>query len=87
MPSEEGEILGKLYNNSVGTFISEENGWYQINSGSVTGYVKGEFCVTGEEAVALLFLLRQTSFLLFSGLCLHEFTVKRPATLCAIPAM
>jgi len=53
LPSEEGEIIGKLYNNSVGTFISEENGWYQINSGSVTGYVKGEFCVTGEEAVEL----------------------------------
>lgn len=53
MPSEEGEILGKLYDNSVGTFISEENGWYQISSGSVTGYVKGEFCVTGEDAVEL----------------------------------
>lgn len=53
LPSEEGEIIGKLYNNSVGTFISEENGWYQITSGSVTGYVKGEFCVTGEDAVEL----------------------------------
>ena len=53
IPSEEGEVLGKLYNNSVGTFISEENGWYQINSGSVTGYVKAEFCVTGEDAVEL----------------------------------
>ncbi len=53
LPSEEGEIVGKLYNNSVGTFISEENGWYQITSGSVTGYVKGEFCVTGEDAVEL----------------------------------
>jgi cell wall-associated NlpC family hydrolase len=53
IPSEEGEIIGKLYNNSVGTFITEENGWYQITSGSVTGYVKGEFCVTGEEAIAL----------------------------------
>lgn len=53
MPSEEGEIIGKLYDDSVGTFISEENGWYQIQSGSVTGYVKGEFCVTGEDAVAL----------------------------------
>lgn len=51
IPSEEGEIIGKLYDNSVGTFISEENGWYQINSGSVTGYVKAEFCVTGDEAV------------------------------------
>lgn len=53
LPGEEGEIIGKLYDNSVGTFISEENGWYQINSGSVTGYVKGEFCVTGDDAVEI----------------------------------
>lgn len=53
IPSEEGDILGKLYNNSVGTFLGEENGWYQITSGSVTGYVKGEYCVTGEAAVEL----------------------------------
>ena len=53
IPSEEGEIVGKLYDDSVGTFLAEEDGWYQINSGSVTGYVKGEFCVTGEEAVEL----------------------------------
>lgn len=53
IPSEEGEILGKLYDKSVGEFISEEDGWYEITSGSVTGYVKAEYCVTGEAAVAL----------------------------------
>lgn len=53
LPSEDGDIIGKLYNNSVGTFISEENGWYQITSGTVTGYVKAEYCVTGEEAVEI----------------------------------
>jgi len=53
LPSEEGEIIGKLYNNSVGTFISEEDGWYQISSGDVVGYVKGEYCVTGEDAVEI----------------------------------
>lgn len=53
LPSEEGEILGKLYNNSVGTFLGEENGWYQISSGTVTGYVKAEYCVTGDAAVEL----------------------------------
>ena len=53
LPSEEGEIVGKLYDDSVGTFISEENGWYLINSGSVTGYVKGEYCVTGDDAVEI----------------------------------
>ena len=53
LPSESGEIVGKLYNNSVGTLLAKENGWYQIRSGNVTGYVKGEYCVTGEEAITL----------------------------------
>lgn len=53
IPSEEGNIVGKLYNKSVGTFIEEVDGWYKISSGSVEGYVKGEFCVTGDEAVEL----------------------------------
>lgn len=53
LPSEEGEIVGKLYNNSVGDLVSEEDGWYQITSGNITGYVKGEYCVTGEEAADL----------------------------------
>ncbi|MDY4822079.1 MAG: SH3 domain-containing C40 family peptidase, partial [Lachnospiraceae bacterium] len=53
LPSEEGEIVGKLYDDSVGTFIEEDNGWYKINSGSVIGYVKAEYCVTGEDAVEL----------------------------------
>ena len=53
-PSEEAEIVGKLYNKSVGDFVSEaDGGWYQITSGSVTGYVKAEYCVTGEAAIAL----------------------------------
>ena len=53
LPSEEGEVVGKLYDASVGNLLEEENGWYKIESGSVTGYVKGEFCVTGDEAVEL----------------------------------
>jgi len=53
LPSEEGEVVGKLYNNSVGNFIEEEDGWYKISSGNVEGYVKGEFCVTGVAAVEL----------------------------------
>ncbi len=53
-PSEEdGEIIGKLYDDSVGTFIMETDGWYKIKSGSVEGFVKAEYCVTGEEAVEL----------------------------------
>lgn len=53
LPSEEGEILGKLYNEAAGTVLDEENGWYKITSGSVTGYVKGDYVVVGEEAERL----------------------------------
>jgi cell wall-associated NlpC family hydrolase len=52
-PSEEGEIVGKLYDKSVGEYVAEENGWYKIVSGNCTGYVKAEYCVTGQEAESL----------------------------------
>ncbi len=52
-PGEDGEIVGKLYDKSVGNFLEEENGWYKIQSGNCTGYVKAEYCVTGKEANAL----------------------------------
>ena len=50
LPSEEGEIVGKLYDDSVGDFLEEVNGWYKIESGNCVGYVKAEYCVTGEAA-------------------------------------
>lgn len=53
LPSQEGEILGKLYNNSAATVLNTEGEWYQITSGSVTGYVKSEFVVTGSAAAEL----------------------------------
>lgn len=53
MPSEDGEVVGKLYDDSVGEFVSEQNGWYEIKSGNVQGFVKAEYVVTGEDAVEL----------------------------------
>lgn len=49
----DSEAVGKLYDKSVGTFLSEKDGWYEINSGNVTGYVKAEYCVTGKDAIEL----------------------------------
>ena len=49
----DGEIVGKLYDESVGQFIKEENGWYEIESGNAVGYVKKEYVVTGEDAIEL----------------------------------
>ena len=48
--NEESEILGKLYKDSAATILGEEDGWYQVKSGSVTGYVKGDYLITGKEA-------------------------------------
>jgi peptidoglycan DL-endopeptidase CwlO len=48
--SENSEILGKLYNNSAATIIEDKGEWYKIKSGSVNGYIKSEFLVTGEKA-------------------------------------
>ena len=45
-------MVGKLYNNSAATILGEENGWYQISSGNVVGYVKSEYVVVGDENLA-----------------------------------
>lgn len=52
-PTTESEVVGKLYNNSAATILeTTEDGWYQITSGSVTGYVKCEYVVAGDEELA-----------------------------------
>jgi cell wall-associated NlpC family hydrolase len=50
--SEEGEVVGKLYDNSAATVLATEGDWYQITSGNCTGYVKCEFVVVGDEELA-----------------------------------
>lgn len=49
--SEEADIVGKLYNNNAAVVLGEENGWYQIQSGNLVGYVKCEFVCVGNEDV------------------------------------
>lgn len=53
IPSEDGEVVGKLYNNSAGTILGVEGEWYHIQSGSVDGYVKGQYVATGDYAAQL----------------------------------
>lgn len=77
LPSESGEIVGKLYNNSVGTFLAEENGWYKIQSGNVIGYVKGQYCVTGEDAIKLA---REVGTRIASVTCDGLYVRKEPST-------
>lgn len=52
-PNTESEVVGKLYNNSAATVHeTTADGWYKITSGNVTGYVKCEYVVTGNEELA-----------------------------------
>ena len=77
LPSESGEVVGKLYNNSVGSFLAEENGWYKIQSGNVIGYVKGQYCVTGEDAITLA---REVGTRIASVTCDGLYVRKEPST-------
>ena len=53
-PSEQDEIVGKLYDKSAGKVLEEVDGWYKISSGSIKeGYVKKEYVVVGEAAEKL----------------------------------
>ena len=47
---EESELAGKLPRDAGCEILSQEGEWFQIKSGDVTGYVKGEFLLTGEAA-------------------------------------
>ena len=46
--------MGKIYSNCAATILERvdgENGtWYRIQSGNVTGYIKAQYFITGEEA-------------------------------------
>ncbi|MCR4797879.1 MAG: C40 family peptidase [Lachnospiraceae bacterium] len=50
--SEDGEVLGKLYNNGAAKVVGQEGDWLEIESGNVTGYVKSEYVVVDDEDLA-----------------------------------
>lgn len=53
LPSEDGNVLGKMYNNNAATVIGAEGeDWYYVTSGSMTGYVKSAYLVVGDAELA-----------------------------------
>lgn len=56
-PSTEDEIVGKIYDGAVAHIIDtagEEQDWFQITSGNVEGYIKAEYFIYGQDAVAVI---------------------------------
>ncbi len=56
-------IVGKIYNNCAAviqeTVEGEGGTWYRIQSGTVTGYIKAQYFITGEEAEKLAQSIRR----------------------------
>ena len=47
----DSSIVGKLYKGDRALIVKKGKTWTQIESGSVSGYVKNEYCVMGEDAL------------------------------------
>ena len=46
----DGKIIGKLPSYAGCEILEETDGWYKIRSGNLTGYVKGDYILTGDAA-------------------------------------
>ncbi|MCI8550376.1 MAG: SH3 domain-containing protein [Lachnospiraceae bacterium] len=49
-PSEDSEVIGRLYEGSAGEVLETRDGWTKISSGDVEGWVHNEYVVSGEAA-------------------------------------
>jgi len=59
-PGTEAEVVGKMPNNAGCEIIEEDGEWTKIKSGKVEGYVKTEYLLSGEEALAKAAEVKQT---------------------------
>lgn len=59
-PGTEAEVVGKMPNNTGCEILGTEGEWTKIESGKVTGYVKSEYLLTGEAAIAKAREVQQT---------------------------
>lgn len=59
-PSTEGKLVGKMPNNAGCEILSVEGEWTKIKSGEVEGFVKSEYLLSGEAAVARAEQVKQT---------------------------
>lgn len=51
-PDTSAEIVGKMQNDAGCEILETAGEWYKIQSGKVSGYVKAEYIITGDEAAA-----------------------------------
>lgn len=59
-PGTEAEVVGKMPDNAGCEIIEEDGEWTKIKSGKVEGYVKSEYLLSGDEALAKAAEVKQT---------------------------
>ncbi len=56
-PNTSSAIVGKIYNNCAANILETVEGeggaWYRIQSGTVSGYIKAQYFITGAQADAI----------------------------------
>lgn len=50
-PSTDVQVIGRLANLSAATVIGAQDGWYQVTSGGLTGWVSCDYFLEGDEAI------------------------------------
>ena len=51
-PSTDSQVIGRLANFNAATVIGTQDGWYQVTSGGLTGWVSCDYFLEGDEAIA-----------------------------------
>ena len=59
-PGTDATLVGKMPNHAACEVLGVDGEWTQIQSGEVTGYVKSEYLVTGNEAAAMAEQVKET---------------------------
>ena len=51
--SEDGKLIGKFFKECGGEIIEKGNGWTKVKTGDLTGWIKNDFLLFGDDAVKL----------------------------------
>lgn len=51
--SESGKLIGKFYKDCGGTILERQSGWTKLETGKLTGWVKDDYLLFGDDAVKL----------------------------------
>ena len=83
--STESAIVGRMNIGACGDIVSQKDGWVELTSGDVKGYVKAEYLTIGEDAYALAQqYYSATAVVTEDGVCLRAAASKESEVIGAV---